>query len=72
MCTAIERGMSKEDALAAYYSQRTTEQLETEQSECAKTTARWEEAGRLDQVSIQRGRLVAIGAELSKRKGLAA
>jgi hypothetical protein len=67
LCAAVQQGMPAELALAAYYEQRSTEQLRAEYSECSKTTARWEEAGRADQVAIQRRRLVAIGAELKVR-----
>lgn len=68
LSSAVERGMPIEVALAFYYSQRTDQQLAAEYKECAQTTARWEEAKRPDQVTIQRTRLVALATEIEKRK----
>lgn len=68
---AVLRGVPLAEARATYYAGRTLPQLEAEYSECARTTARWEEARRPDQVQIQRARLAAIDAELKKRKEVA-
>ena len=65
---AVLRGVPVEQARASYYAGRTLPQLEAEYSECARTTARGEEARRPDQVQIQRARLVAIDTERTKRK----
>jgi len=71
LCGAIQRGIPAEEAIAAYYAQRSMPQLEAEYTECARTLARWEEAGRADQVKMQRNRLVAIDTELKKRRAAA-
>jgi hypothetical protein len=65
---AVLRGVPLEQALASYYAGHTLPQFEAEYAECARTTARWEEARRPDQVPIQRTRLLAIDAELKKRE----
>jgi hypothetical protein len=68
---AVLRGVPVEQARATYYAGRALPQLEAEYSECARTTARWQEARRPDQVQIQRTRLLALEAELTKRKEVA-
>jgi len=68
---AVLRGVPVEQARVCYYAGRTLPQLEAEYSECARTTARWEEARRPDQVQIQRTRLLALEAERKKRKEVA-
>ena len=65
---AVLRGVPVEQAPACDYAGRTLPHLKAAYSDCARTTARWKEARRPDQVPIQRTRLLAIDAERKKRE----